>query len=262
MLKILKQLTKGVWKEDKTISKTVKKKPRKKKSSDKSREELIETLMKSIKRDFIKKGSKSLTVARIFNRVNVMRRSSKAVEQINLALKAHGFFTTPEITEQIDWKTKVYLTPYEVRVLGDLFDDERDLENYIYRNKLFKLFGLEEVDKQHSPDGTGDRLDFLGVNGKQQVIIELKKKDGGRSAVEQVFRYAGHLKRNGVTDMRKILVTGVQNIETALAITGHSEEERVNFEWYLYRYDKQSDSLDFVRVSEKDIENQLNNMPN
>ncbi|MCF8460031.1 MAG: hypothetical protein K9G46_04855 [Flavobacteriales bacterium] len=50
MLKILKQLAKGVWKEDKTVSKTVKKKPRKKKSSTKSREELIEVFLGQLKK--------------------------------------------------------------------------------------------------------------------------------------------------------------------------------------------------------------------
>ena len=58
-------------------------------------------------------------------------------------------------------------------------------------------------------------------------------------------------------DIRKILVTGVQNRETAFAISAHSDEERRGFEWYLYKYDSKTGQLDFERITDEQIGDQL-----
>ena len=51
------------------------------------------------------------------------------------------------------------------------------------------------------------------------MVLELKNRGGGKSAVEQVLRYSGLLKAEDPNQkIRKILVTGIQNYETALAI--------------------------------------------
>ncbi|MCF8460033.1 MAG: endonuclease NucS [Flavobacteriales bacterium] len=148
--------------------------------------------------------------------------------------------------------------------MGHLFEKERYLEDYIAKHGLYSKIGIETVHRQYSPKGTRDKLDFLGKMGEQKIVLELKHQDGGKSAVEQVLRYAGYLMGDNAKDstgismnIRKILVTGIQNRETAFAIKALTTEERENFEWYLYNYNSKTGDLDFVRITEKDIENQL-----
>lgn len=257
MLKILRQLSKDIWKEDSKAKKSAKNKPRKKKSSTKPIEERLELLMKSLKKEVNEYGSKNITIAKLFNRIGVRKRSSNSVQLLNKALWEHGFHVFPDIELQSDWKTVIAVSQYPIRKLGDLFDKERQLEDYIDKKALYGKLGINSVVRQFSPKGTRDRFDFLGETDGQQIVLELKNKDGGKSAVEQVFRYAGYLKREH-SNIRKILVTGVQNRETALAIAGHSVEEREGFEWYLYNYNSQTGDLDFERVSEEQIEIQVN----
>jgi hypothetical protein len=138
--------------------------------------------------------------------------------------------------------------------LGDIFKKEVDLENYIDEKELYKKLNIETVDRQYSPNKTRDRLDFKGIGKNESVVLELKNRGGGKSAVEQVLRYSGLLKsENPDKKIRKILVTGIQNYETALAIKGMKSDERDNFEWYLYKYFKVEDSFEFVRVTPEDL---------
>src|SRR5690606_20693876 len=96
--------------------------------------------------------------------------------------------------------------------------------------------------------------DFKGENTNETIVLELKNEGGGKSAVEQVLRYSWLLKVEFPdAKIRKILVTGIQNYETALAIKGMKAEERDNFEWYLYKYFKSENLFDFVRVTPEDI---------
>ena len=72
--------------------------------------------------------------------------------------------------------------------------------------------------------------------------------------MEQVLRYAGLLKREFPgAQIRQILVTGIQNYETALAIKGMQQEQRDNLEWYLYKYHKSDGHFEFVRVTDSEI---------
>ena len=257
MLKILKQFAKGKWKEDVSPKKVGKKKPKKRKLNTKSREELIDEFIKSIKKEVNGNGSKGITVARLFSRIGVKKRSTKTVDLLNSQLSSRGYFVSPEITMEISWKDSVIISQYPERKLGSLFLKERALEDYIDKHNLYTKLGIDTVERQYSPSGTRDRLDFLGKTDEQRIVLELKHKDGGKSAVEQVFRYAGYLKREH-KDIRKILVTGIQNRETALAIKGHSLDERKGFEWYLYNYNQESGELNFERISDEQIDEQLN----
>lgn len=255
MLKILRKLGKGVWKEDRKAKEVVVKRKRRK-TSKKSREELLDELLKSIKNDVRRSGSKRMTVSRLFNRIGVQKRSEKSIALFYERANEHGYYISPDISMSTDWKSTITFKLYPERQLGELFSSERKLEKYIEENGFYKKLGVETVKSQYEPDGTRDRLDFLGQTGDQRVVLELKKKDGGKSAVEQVFRYSGYLKRE-FPDVRKILITGIQNRETALAIAGQSPEERKGFEWYLYKYDSLTGELDFERVTDKQIEDQL-----
>ena len=86
------------------------------------------------------------------------------------------------------------------------------------------------------------------------MVLELKNGGGGKSAVEQVLRYAGlsHIEYTGSV-IRQILVTGIQNYETALAIRGMQQNHQDNLEWYLYKYHKADDHFEFVRVTDDEI---------
>ncbi len=145
-----------------------------------------------------------------------------------------------------------------MRQLGDLFTKEKDLEDYVDKNKLFKKLNINTVLRQHSPNGSKDRMDFKGdCENEDIVVLELKNYGGGKSAVEQVLRYAALLAMNFPNRIiRQILVTGIQNYETALAIRGMLKEQRELFEWYLYKYIKDTEYFEFVKVTKEEIEHQ------
>ena len=132
---------------------------------------------------------------------------------------------------------------------GDLFPREKDLEDYVEKHELYKELKITNVLRQHRPKGTKDKLDFQGDCEDQKVVLELKNGSGGKSAVEQVLRYAGILRKQFPdTIIRMILVKGIQNRETELAISGMLPKQRDLFEWYLYKYHKDFDHFEFKRV--------------
>lgn len=261
MLKILKHLTKGSWKQT-TPPKKIKKKSRKRKSPTKSKDELLDSFVKKAWKEVNNNGSKSIRVSALMKSIGVAKRSLKTVELVNSELSNNGLFIQPELSMETSWKELLRITDYPEKPLGDLFEDEGSLEEYIDKHGLYRKLGIDDVDRQHSPMRTKDRLDFLGFSEDALVILELKNWGGGKSAVEQVLRYSGYKKdeANGnPINLRKILVTGIANRETAMAIRGMRPSERKNFEWYLYKYNKQSGELDFVRVTEEDINEKLAN---
>lgn len=259
MLKILKHLTKGSWKQTSPPQKS-KKKSRKKKTPRKSREELLESFIKKTWKEIIKNGSKSVRVSALMKSIGVAKRSLKTVDLINSEFSNSGLYVQPEISMNTGWNELLRITDYPEKPLGDLFEDEGSLEEYIDKNGLYKKLGIDDVDRQHSPMRTKDRLDFLGFSEDALVILELKNWGGGKSAVEQVLRYSGYKKKEAKDEsinIRKILVTGIANKETAMAFRGMRPSERENFEWYLYKYNQQSGELDFVRVTEEEINDKL-----
>ena len=220
-------------------------------------DELIASIWKKVDNN----GTKYTKVSALIKMLGVSKRSEKIVEQINNAFSENGLFIQPELEMITPWNQQLRIQDYDDKPLGDLFKDEWDLETYIDQNELYKKLGIESVDRQHSPKRTRDRLDFLGFTEEELVILELKNWGGGNSAVEQVLRYVGHKKNEfkGKPEpkIRKILVTGIANRDTVTAINGMRPEERENFEWYLYNYCAKTGELDFVRVTDQEIEKRL-----
>lgn len=150
-----------------------------------------------------------------------------------------------------------------------------DIERAIDKNgccsiKLYKLYGhlgykrrgasinVHNIQQQYSSDRTKDKLDIFGETGDKNVVVELKNKGGGKSAVEQVLRYAGMLKQESPEkEVRKILITGIRSLATAKAIHGMRPEEKEQFEWYLYKYDKTEETITFERISHQFLERHL-----
>lgn len=261
MTNFLKYMGKGLWmpinKSDITASDKVRNDKKKVRSRTKSTIEDIKTIFfEQLNKDIQKNGYRSIKVSTFLQHFGIQKRSVKNVIAIRTELSSQGLYSLPEFSVELKLDSTIRIYNYPVRQLGDLFQRERDLENYVEQNQLYKDFNIQSVIRQHSPNGTKDKLDFKGdCDNEEIVVLELKNAGGGKSAVEQVLRYAGILQIEypGRT-IRQILVTGIQNYETALAIRGMLKEQRELFEWYLYKYNKDSFQFEFVRVTNEEIE--------
>tara|TARA_R100000935_G_scaffold18989_1_gene36606 strand:+ start:885 stop:1655 length:771 start_codon:yes stop_codon:yes gene_type:complete len=255
MLKILEKIGKGLWKEDKKVEKKIKAKVRKKRKSTKSQEELLDSFFKSVFAEVEKNGSRTIKVTTLMKKLLIGKRTDNSVKRFRKELKIYGLYSLPIFSKELPLNSLIKLYSFPVLQLGELFKKEIDLENYIEQKELYRKLNIETVDRQYSPNKTRDRLDFKGTAENESIVLELKNEGGGKSAVEQVLRYSGLLKgEDPDTKIRKILVTGIQNYETALAIKGMKSDERDNFEWYLYKYFKQEDTFEFIRVNPEDLE--------
>lgn len=196
-----------------------------------------------------------MRVTTMMKKIGVGKRTDNNVKRFRRELKEHGLYSLPIFSKELPLTSLIKIYSFPVLQFGDLFEKEIELENYIEKKELYKKLNIETVDRQYSPDRTRDRLDFKGVGKNELVVLELKNRGGGKSAVEQVLRYSGLLKAEDPdSKIRKILVTGIQNYETALAIKGMKNDERDHFEWYLYKYFKKEDSFEFIRISPEDVE--------
>lgn len=255
MASVLKYIGKGQWQkvdEKEIIPADKTKKINKKKLSEK---EKIELFFEGLLKDVEKSGFRSTKINTILKGFGYGKRSAKNAEAIKEELKRHGLFTLPEYSNQLKLESTIRISTYPVRQLGELFGKEKDLEDFVEKNELYKKLKIKSVIRQHSPLGSKDRLDFKGHSEAEEVVvIELKNGGGGKSAVEQVLRYSGLLQTEfPASKIRQILVTGVQNYETALAIRGMNQEQRDGFEWYLYKFHRADNYFDFVRVTDEEI---------
>ncbi|MBC7898472.1 MAG: DUF91 domain-containing protein [Saprospiraceae bacterium] len=215
-----------------------------------TKESRIELFLETLKLEIEKFGQKTLKVSTLMERFSIGKRSSKNLITIKEKLASEGLYTQPEYSNELRIGSTLRIPTYPVRQPGELFAKEKDLEDFVAKNELYTKLNISSVERQHRPKGTKDKLDFKGNCENEQIaVLELKNRGGGKSAVEQVLRYAGLLKREFPNcNVRMILVTGIQNRETELAINGMQPEQRKSFEWYLYKYHKDIDSLEFERV--------------
>jgi len=255
MLKILRQLEKGIWKEYRKAKKAAANNSRKRKKKVVPKEERMLRFLNSIRKSVEDNGSRTIRVSTLMKNVGIGRRTVQNVTWVNESIKEFGFYLDPGITLKQKWTEIVRINKFDEKQLGVLFSKEKLLEDHIEKHELYKELGIESVTRQHSPKGTKDRLDFLGETKEELIILELKNKGGGKSAVEQVLRYSGLLKKqHPQAKIRKVLVTGIQNRETTLAVSELSIEGRKDFEWYLYDYNPKENSLKFVRITEKNLQ--------
>lgn len=257
-MKVLKYVGKGVWEEideEQVLSTDKIRKQTKTRQTPASR---LEQFFENINNDIQKSGYRTIKVSSLLDNFSIGKRSTKNVQTIKTQLKDRGFYTLPEYSNELKLDSTIRLYNYPVRQLGNLFPTERTLEDYVDTNKLYKQLNIKTVSRQHSPKGTKDKLDFKGdCENEDIVVLELKNGGGGKSAVEQVLRYAGLLSMEFPNrPIRQILITGIQNYETALAIRGMQKEQRERFEWYLYKYIKDMNFFEFVKVTNEDIDYQ------
>ena len=224
-------------------------------AAKKTRQDKLDSFFESLQKEIFKNGTKSIKVKTLVNNFGYAKRSMQNVLKINEELKHRGLYAQPEYSIDLKFESTLKISSFPVKQLGDLFDSEKELEEFVEKKKLYKKLGISSVQRQYSPTGSKDRLDFRGeTDSKEIVVLELKNYGGGKSAVEQVLRYTGLLKNeNSKSKIRTVLVTGVQNYETALAINGMNKTQRKSFEWYLYKFHKSNNKFDFVRVSDEDL---------
>ena len=195
-------------------------------------------------------GYKSIKLCNLMRDFGYKKRGNANLEKINYLLKNQKMFCYPVIKMKTDWKENLRIYEFPVKAEGDLFEDELMLQEYMNEKHLFTSIGVPSVIREKSPNGTKDRFDFYGHFEGVHVIIEVKNKDGGKSAVEQILRYNGIIKnRYPGEPVRKILVTGISDFWTAYAIHGMMQEEREKIEWYIYKYDKKADTISLVSMN-------------
>ncbi len=195
-------------------------------------------------------GCKTLTVGGLFRSFGHRKRGPKNLVEINNFISNNKLYSYPSLTMDLKWNSKIEIYKFPVKQQGDLFKNERELQKFMVDNESLLQLNLTNVIPEFSPDHTKDRLDFFAIDGKKNVVIEVKYKGGTKRAVEQVLRYSGMLRQqHPEQEVRKILITGIQDQHTAKAIHGMTIEERNNFEWYLYNYNCQTQSLFLDKVN-------------
>ena len=195
-------------------------------------------------------GCKNLSVGGLFRSFGYRKRGPKNLCEINNFLSNNKLYCYPPLTMELTWNTKIGIYQFPVKQKGELFTNERELQKFIFDNEILSQINLTNIRAEFSPDNTKDRLDFLAKDGNKNVVVEVKNKGGTKRAVEQVLRYAGMLRQqHPEQEVRKILITGIQDQHTAKAIHGMTPGERNNFEWYLYNYNGQTTSLFLEKVN-------------
>ena len=206
-----------------------------------------------------KNGYKVITVMNLVRLLGNKKRSPQIIKKITEDFEKHKLYIYPELTMNLKPDEILRIYTFPVKALGDLFDTENELECFIEENNQFEKLGLSKPVRQFSPDQTRDRFDFKCIDTDgNEVALELKNLDGGKSAVEQVLRYMGMLKQQFKgRKVRGILVTGIRGVDTAKALHGTTNEQKKNIDWYLYNFNKNTQHLIFEKVDYEFIEKHL-----
>ncbi len=208
-----------------------------------------ETILKDIRASIKKSGCKSLTVGGLFRAFGHKRRGPKNTSQIIEFLKNNNLHSFPALNAALAWNSRIEIHQFHIKSRGKLYESERKLQKNLGEKNFLEKLNLDLIIAEYSPDRTRDRMDFFAKDGEKNVVIEVKNRGGGKRAVEQVLRYSGMLKQQyPETEVRKILITGIQDQHTAKAIHGMTQQERNGFEWYLYIHEPQSGKIDFEKV--------------
>jgi hypothetical protein len=192
-------------------------------------------------------GYKSTKLCYLMRDFGYKRRGSSNLKRIDEALERHKLHCYPKLSKSMNWKKNLQIYEFPVREEGYLYNEELELQKEMKKQNVFTQLGVSNVQREMSPPGTKDRLDFYSNVDNSHVIIEVKNRDGGKSAVEQILRYNGVLKNCYPNEpVRNILVTGISDFWTAYAIHGMMQEQRNRIEWYLYKCDKKGSPITLV----------------
>lgn len=183
----------------------------------------------SIKENGVKKIKRSQLLAAF----GYMKRTDIAVAAIITWLEARDIFLYKEGLREGNLDEYLTLIPYKQTQIGKLFERESDLCEH-FEDKVMPKLGLHTPQQGYSPKHTQDRFDFLCQDYEgRHVVVELKRADGEKHAVEQVMRYLGHLHHAGGHQAPwGILITGYADPYTRRALLGRDRDTHIR--WYLY----------------------------
>lgn len=206
--------------------------------------------IKSIQRSIKTNGYRSIEVRRLLQLFGYKKRGVANLDRINQIFSENLLYCYPVLSLDLNFNERVKIYNFPVECRGDLFESEKQLQEYIKETKALERLSLSSIVPEFSPDNTSHRMDFYAQDDTHNVVIEVKNEGGQERGVEQVLRYASMIKRQQPDKpVRKILITGQQDPNTAKAIHGMTNEERENFEWYLYNYDKNLKLISFEKVN-------------
>ena len=251
MAKILQKVKDLFSKPEATASEVIKARPKKKVKKKISAEKEVQTL-EQLKQSIKSNGYYSIKKSSLFNLFNCHNTRATNVDKVINRLEAEGLFVSRLGMQELKWKDRVRIYKFPVDQLGHTFEDEEVFESAFADNEWYKLLDLQinckpalpgqKSDRQFSPDGTKDRLDFRALDKDgNNVVVELKNKGGDKRIIEQVLRYRTDLMHHFNTrNVSCIIITGERCLHTAKAFRALPPNEQRVITWYLYKYDKDS----------------------
>lgn len=188
------------------------------------------------------------------------KRSAKSIEIITKAFQRRNLHLIPKLSLELNLDDNIHISDFPEYYAGDFFETENQLEKALIDKGTLESIGVQFIKNQKSPLSSPTRIDIYGedINDGRKVVVELKK-ERINGYVSQIFEYVSLIKRTeGHSRIRRILITGIMDRSTAHAINGLSRLEQEYFEWYIYKYSKDSGELSLIEVDLYEIKRMLN----
>lgn len=186
-------------------------------------------------------GVKRMKARALLKAFGAERRGSVVVARIqawcadqNPQIYADGLPFLSSLDEQVQLAFK------PITQIGWLVEYEDELCKRFEAEIMPQLGKLKLLGAEHSPDGTREKFDFLcEAPDGTKVIVELKRDEGERRAVEQVIGYIRALRGDGRhrgAKIRGVLVTGRADLNTRKVL--EELEPDYHIDWWIYGLDK------------------------
>lgn len=203
----------------------------------------MEDLIQNFDAMIEKSGSKNIRFNTLLKKFGYANRASSAIKLLQKFCEDNGYYTSPKITKDLKVNSNILITKTQIFSSTDEFDSEAELEAYIIRNKILKKIGVTSTNNQEILRGTKDRVDYMGKDKDgNDVIVEIKIGDGGKSAIEQLFRYKGILLEKKIlknaSKIKMYLITGKENPRIKYTFKGMFPSQTDHFKWFVYDYNK------------------------
>ncbi|SDM32924.1 endonuclease NucS domain-containing protein [Chryseobacterium taihuense] len=188
-------------------------------------------------------GSKSIRFYTLLKKFGYEKRVASAINVLEKFCRDNGYYTSPKITKDLEVTSNILITRTQIFSSTDEFNSEAELESYLIRYKILKKIGVTSTNNQEVLRGTKDRVDYIGKDKEgNDVIVEIKIGDGGKSAIEQLFRYKGILLEKKIlrnaSKIKMYLITGKENLRIKYTFKGMFPSQTDHFKWFVYDYDK------------------------
>lgn len=221
----------------------------------------IDNLIRSSQASIEKSGFRSIRMDVLIHSMGAKKRSAQMLQTITDEFAFRNLYFFPELSMSAPFLSTFRIINFKEERFGDLFSSERELEDFIVKKRLLQKLGVKYINRQYSPGFSPTKIDLYGsdVGTGKKVVVELKK-DSIHGYHLQLMEYTNLIQQQESSRaVRKILVTGVLDRKTAHSIHAMNRLERETFEWYVYRYDKSKQTLDFIEIDIYEIEKRLNN---